>query len=85
MAEVWNDVKRGAGWAVGFGSVLGAAFVLKRGAQPALKSAMKGLLRLRTVSAEMAERVQDIYAEAEAEYAAETLAKDDDQPSQSAG
>ncbi len=53
MAEVWNDVKRGAGWAVGFGAVVGTAFVLKRGAQPAMKSAMKGLLRLRTASAEM--------------------------------
>ncbi len=82
MAEVWNDVKRGAGWAVGFGAVLGTAFVLKRGAQPAMKSAMKGLLRLRTASAELAERVQDTYAEAEAEYAAETLAQDDEQPSQ---
>lgn len=59
---------------------LGTAFVLKRGAQPAMKSAMKGLLRLRTASAELAERVQDIYAEAEAEYAAETLMQDDDQP-----
>ncbi len=83
MAEVWNDVKRGAGWAVGFGAVLGAAFVLKRGTQPAMKSAMKGLLRLRTASAELAERVQDTYAEAEAEYTAETLMQDDDQPSQS--
>ncbi len=60
--------------------VLGTAFVLKRGAQPALESAKKGLPRLRTASAEMAERVQDIYAEAEAEYAAETLMQDDTEP-----
>ena len=84
MAEFWDDVKRGAGWAVGFGAVIGTALLVRRGAQPAVKSAIKGALRMRTASAEFTERVQDLYAEAEAEYRAETLMQEDDRPPQPA-
>ncbi len=42
---------------------------------------MKGLMRLRETGAELSERVQDLYAEAQAEYAAEMLERDDGQVS----
>ena len=80
MEEVMRSARRGAGWALGFGAVLGAASALSRGGQPTAKAAMKGLLRAREVGAELAERVQDLYAEAQAEYAEEMLARDDDRP-----
>jgi hypothetical protein len=72
MAEYWKEMKRGASWAIGFVAVLGTAFLLKSGARSVVKSAVQGVLRLRTASAEFSEQVQDIYAEAQAEYAAET-------------
>ncbi len=81
MAEHWKDMKRGASWAVGFVAVIGTALLLKRGTRPVMKSAAKGVLRLRTASAEISEQIQDIYAEAQAEYAAETDLQDDGQSS----
>ncbi len=79
MAEFWKDVKRGASWGVGFLPVLSTAFLFKSGGRPAAKSAVKGVLRLRTASAEFSEQLQDIYAEAQSEYAAETDLQDDGQ------
>ena len=79
VEEMMRGARRGAGWALGFGVVLGAASVLNRGAQPTAKVAMKGLLRLRETGAELSERVQDLYAEAQAEYASELLARDQEQ------
>ena len=46
---------------------------------------MKGLLRLRDAGAELSERVQDVYAEAQAEYTAEMFERDDGQPAPHAG
>ncbi|MDP9350117.1 MAG: DUF5132 domain-containing protein [Chloroflexota bacterium] len=79
MEEFRRGARRGAGWAVGFGAVLGAASALSRGGQPTVKVAMKGMMRLREASAELSERVQDLYAEARAEYTAEMLQRDDGQ------
>lgn len=79
MAEFWKDVRRGASWGLGFVAVIGTAVLLKSGGRPVAKSAVKGVLRLRTASAELSEQIQDIYAEAEAEYAAETDLQDDGQ------
>lgn len=80
---MWKGAKRGTGWALGFGAVIGAASALSRGGQPTAKAAMKGLLRMREVTAELTERVQDLYAEAQAEYAAEMLAGEDERSSES--
>ncbi len=79
MEDFRRGTRRGAGWAIGFGAVLGAASVLSRGGQPTVKMAMKGLMRLREAGAEFSERAQDLYAEAQAEYAAEMLERDDGQ------
>ncbi len=76
-SELWRGGRRGAGWALGFVSVLGLGSVLSRGAQATAKTAMKAGLRARAAGAEAMERVQDIYAEAESEYAAETLSRDE--------
>ncbi len=73
MEDFRRGARRGVGWAIGFGTVLGAASALNRGGQPTLKLAMKGVMRLQHVAAEFSERVQDLYAEAQAEYASEML------------
>lgn len=75
-SELWRGARRGSGWALGFVSVLGLGSVLSRGGEPTVKAAMKAGLRARRAGAEAMERVQDIYAEAESEYAAETLSQD---------
>ncbi len=66
-SELWRAARRGAGWALGFGAVLGAASTLSRGPQTAVKASMKGFLRAREAGAELAERMQDLYAEAQSE------------------
>ena len=76
-SEAWKGMRSGAGWGAGFACVLGGASVLTRGAQPALKGAMKSLLRMREVGAEAVERVRDIYAEAESEYRAEVVTREE--------
>lgn len=85
MEDLWRGARRGVGWAIGFGAVLGAASTLGRGGQPTVKGAMKGLLRMREAGAELSERVQDLYAEAQAEYAAEMLERDDGRTSEHEG
>ncbi len=77
-SEFAEAMRRGMGWALGAGLVVGAASALKRGVDPTLKAAVKTLLRAREAGAEVAERVQDVYAEAQSEYAAERLADADD-------
>jgi hypothetical protein len=73
----WKSIRRGAGWATGFLSVLGGASVLTRGSRPLLKGAMKGLLRMREAGAEGVERLRDVHAEAECEYRDEVRARED--------
>ncbi len=75
-SEIAKGVRRGAGWAVGFGAVLGAGAMTRSGPRPALKGAMKGMLRARELGAEAVERLQDVYAEAQSEHATETLESD---------
>lgn len=76
-SELWRGGRRGAGWAVGFISVLGLGSLLSRGGEPTAKAAMKAGLRARQAGAEAMERMRDLYAEAESEYAVETLAQDE--------
>jgi len=75
-SEALKGARRGAGWAFGFGAVLGAGAMMRNGPRPAFKGAMKGILRAREAGAEAVERLQDVYAEAESEHAAETLVQD---------
>ena len=76
-SEVWRGGRRGAGWALGFVSVLGLGSFLSRGGESTAKAAMKAGLRGRQVGAEVMERVQDLYAEAQHEYTAETLTREE--------
>ena len=63
------------------GGVIRAEPDLVHDKQPTVKIAMKGLMRLREASAEFSERMQDLYAEAQAEYTADMLEQDDGQDS----
>ena len=72
-SEIWKGARRGMGWALGFLFVRSCSQALREGPRPMLKHAVKGTLRLQELAAEMAERAQDIYAEAESEYRAETV------------
>lgn len=76
-SELWRGGRRGAGWALGFVSVLGLGSLLSRGPEPTAKAAMKAGLRARQAGAEAMERMRDVYAEAESEYAVEALARDE--------
>lgn len=76
-SELWKGARRGAGWAVGFGAVLGATSVLRNGPHLATKDAMKKALALRAASAELIEQARDVYSEAEAEYAADAVVRTD--------
>lgn len=76
-SEFWRGGRRGAGWALGFVSVVGLGSILSRGGESTAKAAMKAGLRGRRVGAEVIERVQDLYAEAESEYAAEALTREE--------
>jgi len=61
---------------LGVGLALGLGIVLGRGMRPVAKSAFKGFLalqnRVKEATAEAGESLQDIYAEAKAEYEQET-------------
>ncbi len=72
-SEIWKGVRRGMGWALGFLFLRTFSQALNDGTRPTLKHAIKSTLRLQVLAAEAAERAQDIYAEAESEYRAETL------------
>ena len=71
MAELWRAARRAAGWALGFGVVLGVASAIARGRGSTIKAAMKATLRLRGAAAEAAERLRDVYAEASSEQDAQ--------------
>ncbi len=68
-SEVWKGSRRGAGWALGVGTVVSVAALLRDGPRQTLKAAMKAGLRGREVAAEMSEQVRDLYAEAQVEHA----------------
>jgi hypothetical protein len=68
-SEVWKGTRRGAGWALGVGTVVSVAALLRDGPRQTLKAAMKAGLRGREVAAEMSEQVRDLYAEAQVEHA----------------
>ena len=68
-SEVWKGTRRGAGWALGVGTVVSVAALLRDGPRQTLKAAMKAGLRGREVAAELSEQVRDLYAEAQVEHA----------------
>jgi hypothetical protein len=68
-SEVWKGTRRGAGWALGVGTVVSVAALLRDGPRQTLKAAMKAGLRGREMAAEMSEQVRDLYAEAQVEHA----------------
>lgn len=66
-SELWNGARRGAGWALGVGAVVAVAALLRDGPRNTIKSTMKAGMRGREVAAELAEQIQDLYAEAQSE------------------
>ncbi len=78
-SEFGKAMRRGMGWALGAGLVVGSGSALRRGVQPTVKAAMKTFFRAREAGAELGERVQDVYAEAQSEYAAERLPEEEGQ------
>jgi hypothetical protein len=72
-SELWKGARRGAGWAIGFGAVVGASNVARHGWRPTVRTAFKTLLGLRALGAETGEQLRDLYTEAESEYAAEAV------------
>lgn len=75
-SEVWKGARRGAGWAVGVGAVVSVAALLRDGPRNTIKSTMKAGMRGREVAAELAEQIQDLYAEAQSERSDEPPATD---------
>lgn len=68
-----SDLIEGNGsWGLGVGLLAGAAIVLSKRGRPLVKSALVGYLtvadRAKALAAETAEQMQDLYAEARAEY-----------------
>lgn len=68
-----SDLLEGnGGWGIGAGLVAGAAILLSKQGRPLAKGALVGYFtlsdRLKTLAAETSEQVQDLYAEAKAEY-----------------
>ncbi len=76
-SAMWIGARRGIGWGLGFVSVVGVANTLGRGTRTTLKGAIKGFFGARAAAAEAAERMQDLYAEAESEHRADTLAREE--------
>ena len=69
-----SDLLEGnGGWGLGVGLLAGAAVLLSKQGRPIAKGALVGYFtfsdRLRTLAAETSEQVQDLVAEAKAEYA----------------
>jgi len=68
-----SDLLEGnGGWGLGVGLLAGAAIVLGKQGRPIAKSALVGYFtlsdRLKSLAAETTEQVQDLFAEARAEY-----------------
>jgi len=76
-SELWQGVRRGAGWAVGVGGVITAASLLRDGRRETIKTLMRAGMRGRELAAELSEQVQDLYAEAQVEHAAGATAGHD--------
>ncbi len=66
-SELWKGARRGAGWALGVGGVISVAALLRDGPRETVKATMKAGMRGREAAAELAEQVQDLYAEAQSE------------------
>jgi hypothetical protein len=74
ITDLVDGVLEGTGWAAGVAIVLGVAAVSSRQGSPLVKNVMKGFLlasdRVKELVAEAGEQMQDLYAEAKAEYEA---------------
>jgi Protein of unknown function (DUF5132) len=79
LDDLLIGVARGAGWSLGVATVAGVAVLAGKGARPLAKRAMVGYLlladRVRELTAEATEQLQDIYAEAQAELAERGLSE----------
>lgn len=75
-SEMGTGARRGAGWAIGVGAVVSLAALLRDGPRNTIKSTMKAGMRGRDVAAELAEQIQDLYAEAQFERSSEPPATD---------
>jgi hypothetical protein len=77
-----SDLLEGNGaWGLGVGLLAGAAIVLSKQGRPLAKGALVGYFtltdRLQSLAAETVEQVQDLYAEARAEYHDRVAADDE--------
>jgi hypothetical protein len=68
-----SDLLEGnGGWGLGVGLLAGAAIILSKNSRPLAKGVLVSYFtvtdRLRSLAAETTEQVQDLYAEARAEY-----------------
>ena len=68
-SELWRAARHGTGWVLGAGAVVAMGPLLRGGPRHAVKAVMKTGMRGREVAAELAEQVQDLYAEAHSERA----------------
>lgn len=75
-SEMWKGARRGAGWALGVGSVVSVAAMLRDGPRDTIKATMKAAMRGREVAAELGEQMQDLYAEAQFERSGDPPAAD---------
>lgn len=66
-SEMWKGARRGAGWALGVGGVVSVAALLRDGPRETVKATMKAGMLGREIAAELAEHMQDLYAEAKSE------------------
>ncbi len=66
---LWRATRHATGWLLGAGGVVAMGTLVRGGPRHAVKAAMKTGMRGREVAAELAERVQDLYAEAQSERA----------------
>jgi hypothetical protein len=77
-----SDLLEGnGGWGLGVGLLAGAAILLSKQGRPIAKGALVGYFtvsdRLRALAAETTEQVQDLVAEAKAEYAERVTADEE--------
>ncbi len=83
MAGILEMLVGGAAAGVGFVLGVSGALASSRQMRPLVKQAVKGYLgatdRAREMAAEMGETLEDLYAEARAEYESETRAASEDQ------
>jgi len=66
---LWRATRHATGWVLGAGGVVAIGTVLRGGPRHAVKAVMKSGMRGREAAAELAEQVQDLYAEAQSERA----------------